>query len=152
MLALIAALGNLSILQDLYQKIHIPYEVKRELTGFGQARFGVIEFRAAGFLQVHTRPISIPPILLNMLDKGEASVIQLALLKKVNTVCIDEAAGRRVARLYNLKVTGSLGILLRGKKEGYPISIKQAIYQMKMRDIYLSPELISEVLKLAKEV
>jgi len=31
-------------------------------------------------------------------DSGEASVIQLALIKKIGTVCIDETTGRRIAR------------------------------------------------------
>jgi len=73
------------------------------------------------------------------------------LIKKVETVCIDETIGRRIARLYNLKVTGSLGILLRAKKEGYPVSLKQAIEKMQKKDIYLSSNLIKIVLKLAGE-
>ena len=150
-LALIAALGNLSILHDLYRNVHVPYEVKKELTGHGLLRLGVTEFKSARFLHVGSRPISLPPILQNMLDSGEASVIQLALLRKVDTVCIDEAIGRRIARLYNLKVTGSLGILLRAKSEGYSISLKQSIEEMQKKNIYLSSGLIAKVLKLAGE-
>jgi predicted nucleic acid-binding protein len=36
-------------------------------------------------------------MLLNSLDAGEASVIQLALNERIRTVCIDESAGRRLA-------------------------------------------------------
>ena len=75
----------------------------------------------------------------------------LAVIKKIETVCIDETIGRRIARLYNLKVTGSLGILLRAKKEGYPLSLKQAIKKMQKKNIYLSSNLINSVLKLAGE-
>ncbi len=151
LLAIIAALGSLSILRDLYQQVLIPYEVKKELTGFGSNQFGVKEFKEARFMHVLTRPVSISPILQNSLDSGEASVIQLALLKKIETVCIDEVAGRRIARLYNLKVTGSLGILLRAKKEGFQISLKQSIEQMRKKDIYLSSRLVSIILDMAGE-
>lgn len=151
LLAIIAAQGSLSILHDLYRHVLVPYEVKKELTGHGSSRFGVTEFNEAQFLHVHSRPLSIPPILKNMLDSGEASVIQLALIKKIGTVCIDETTGRRVARLYDLKVTGSLGILLRAKKEGYPILFKQSIEQMRKKDIYLSARLINIVLRIAGE-
>jgi predicted nucleic acid-binding protein len=150
-LAIIAAQGDLNILHELYHQVYVPYEVKKELTGYGQNRFGVKEFKEAQYLHVHSRPLSMPPILQNTLDSGEASVIQLALMKKIDTVCIDETIGRRIARLYNLKVTGSLGILLRAKKEGFPISIKQAIENMHKKDIYLSSSLINSVLKLAGE-
>jgi predicted nucleic acid-binding protein len=68
-------------------------------------------------------PLNISPLLLNSLDLGEAAVIQLAINENIQTVCIDEAAGRRVARLSGLSLTGTIGILLRAKKEGYPISV-----------------------------
>ncbi|MFP5269408.1 hypothetical protein [Coleofasciculus sp.] len=45
--------------------------------------------------------------------------------ENIQTVCIDEIAGRRIARLSGLSLTGSIGILLRAKREGYPISIQQ---------------------------
>ena len=151
LLAIIAAQGSLSILQDLYRQVFIPYEVKKELTGYGTSRFGVREFKEARYLVVNSRPLSMPPILQNTLDSGEASVIRLALIKKIDTVCIDETTGRRIARLYNLKVTGSLGILLRAKNEGYPISLKYAIEQMRKKDIYLTSNLINIVLELSGE-
>ena len=150
-LAIIAAQGDLNILHELYQQVYVPYEVKKELTSYGPNRFGVKEFKEAQYLHVHSRSMSMPPILQNTLDSGEASVIQLALMKKIDTVCIDETIGRRIARLYNLKVTGSLGILLRAKKEGFPISLKQAIGKMQKKDIYLSSSLINSVLTLAGE-
>jgi predicted nucleic acid-binding protein len=49
-------------------------------------------------------------VLLNTLDRGEAAVIQLALDEGVHTVCIDEAAGRRIARLNGLSVRGAISI------------------------------------------
>ena len=152
LLAIIAAQGSLSILHDLYRQVFVPFEVKKEITGYGSSRFGVSEFNEATFLIVPSRPLLLPPILQNTLDSGEASVIQLALIKKIDTVCIDETTGRRVARLFNLNVTGSLGILLRAKKEGYPVYMKHAIEQMKKKDIYLSDNLINSVLKLSGEI
>lgn len=150
-IAIIAAQGSLSILHELYKHVLVPFEVRKELTDFGAARFGVTEFKEAHFLVHQSRPINIPPILQNTLDSGEASVIQLALKKKIETVCIDETTGRRIARLYNLKVTGSLGIMLRAKKEGFRISLKDSINQMIKKGIHLSPGLINMVLELAGE-
>lgn len=151
LLAITAALGSLSLLNDLYRRVLVPYEVKKEITGHGPNRFGVKEFKDARFLHVHSRSLSISPILQNTLDSGEASVIQLALLRKIDTVCIDETVGRRMARLYNLKVTGSLGVLLRAKNEGFPVLLKESIEKMQAKDIFLSPNLISVVLKMAGE-
>ena len=75
----------------------------------------------------------------------------MAINKKIKTVCIDEAVGRRIARLYDLKITGSLGILLRAKQEGFPISVSESIYRMKQKGIFLSDKIIDYVLKKAGE-
>ncbi len=88
-------------------------------------------------------------VLLTYFTK--ASVIQLALNKNISTVCIDEAVGRRIARLSGLSVTGSIGILLRAKREGYPLSIKTAIQKMLNHDIRLSQTVIDFPLKEAEE-
>ena len=61
----------------------------------------------------------------------------------VNRVCIDETIGRRVARLSNLSVTGSIGVLLKAKSMGYPVSVPQAIQKMRERGIWLSQDVIS---------
>ena len=49
-LAIIAAQGSLSTLHDLYKHVFVPFNVKKELTGYGPARFGVTEFKEASFL------------------------------------------------------------------------------------------------------
>jgi|GEM_PF-6809762 len=57
------------------------------------------EFQADSWLTKQSSRLEITPLLLNFLDLGEASVIQLALNQSVKTLCIDEAVGRRIARL-----------------------------------------------------
>jgi predicted nucleic acid-binding protein len=150
LIALVAALGDLQVL-NLYTEVLIPFEVCQEILSGGTAGFAVNEFQAATWLQKQTHPLVISPFLLNSLDIGEASVIQLALDKSIQTVCIDEAVGRRIARLNGLSLTGSIGILLRAKREGYLLSIKTAIQKMLERNIRLSQTVIDFALKEAGE-
>ncbi len=82
---------------------------------------------------------------------GEAAVIQLALEENIQTVCIDEAVGRRIARLNGLSLTGSIGILLRAKSSGYPLKMQQAIQRMPNRGIRLSSKVIAFALRQAGE-
>ncbi len=151
LIALVAALGDLMILQLLYKKVLVPYEVSQEIITGGKTNFAVTEFNTATWLTRETTPLSISAILLNSLDRGEASVIQLALNKGIKTVCIDESVGRRIARLSGLSVTGSIGILLRAKQEGQPIIIREAIDKMLKRNIRLSTTVIDFALKQAGE-
>ena len=151
LIAIVAAMGGFNVLQSLYTNVIVPFEVSQEILIGGTTGLGVTEFQADFWLQKQTVPVNISPILLNSLDIGEASVIQLALNKNISTVCIDEAVGRRIARLSGLAVTGSIGILLRAKKEGYPLSIKTAIEKMLNHNIRLSQRVIDFALKEAGE-
>jgi len=150
-IALVAALGDLTILQSLYKQVLVPYEVCQEILVGGLSGFAVTEFTAATWLQKQQTSLNISPLLLNVLDQGEAAVIQLAINENIPTVCIDEVAGRRIARLSGLSVTGSIGILLRAQREGYPISMQQAISQMLNRGIRLSQTVINFALEQALE-
>lgn len=141
-LAIVAALGDLRVLQ-IYQGVWVPFEVCEEISAGGAAQFAVAEFEAAHWLKKRGQPMSIAPVLLNTLDRGEAAVIQLALDENIETVCIDEAAGRRMARLNDLSVTGSVGILLRARCEGYPFSMQEAIDRMKAHGVWLSDRVIA---------
>ena len=144
---MLAGLGDLKILRSLYTNVFVPFEVCKEIIEGGKTGFGIAEFQSATWLKKESSSSIINPFLLNSLDIGEASVIQLALNQSIQTVCIDEAVGRRIARLNNLSVTGSIGILLRAKQEGYPLSVKQAIANMLNHNIRLSETVIKIALK-----
>ncbi|MGM0411449.1 MAG: DUF3368 domain-containing protein [Bacillota bacterium] len=105
-IALIAALSDLEILKKLYKKVIVPYEVSEEILAKGKERYDAKIFNSYNWIEKHKKPIKIEPFLKNSLDKGEASVIQTAMNENIETVCIDEVADRRIARLNNLKVTG----------------------------------------------
>jgi len=90
-IAITAALGSLDTLQ-MYRRVWVPWAVCQEILAGGPSGFAVAEFRAAHWLQTESTPLEIAPILVNSLDQGEAAVIQLALDKNIQTVCIDEAA------------------------------------------------------------
>jgi len=119
LIALTAATGNLDILRHLYSRVVVPDEVAAEIKAGGKEAFGLDVFEQASWLEISNNPVVLPPYLQNSLDRGEASVIQTALQEGINLVCIDEVAGRRIARLSKLSITGSIGILLKAKSVGY---------------------------------
>ena len=146
-IALVAALKDLTFLESLYKRILVPFEVCREIESGGYSGFGVNEFRKAHFLEKIKKPLSISPFLQNTLDLGEASVIQLAIDEQIPVVCIDEVLGRRIARLNNLRLTGSIGILIRAKKLGMDFTMKNCLNEMKAKGIYLSEKVVDFALK-----
>lgn len=105
----------------------VPFEVAQEIRAGGHDAFGVDVFKSATWLEIGDAPVVLTPYLQNALDLGEASVIQTALDLGVKRVCIDETIGRRLARLSNLSVTGSIGVLIKAKSLGYDVSIPDAL-------------------------
>lgn len=142
LIALTAATGSLEVFRALYARVIVPFEVAEEIRAGGKEAFGLDDFEQANWLEINPAPMVLPPYLQNTLDRGEASVIQTAIQLGVNRVCIDETIGRRVARLSNLSVTGSIGVLLKAKSIGYPVSIPDAINRMRERGIWLSKDVI----------
>jgi len=152
LLALIAGIGDLSLLESLYKRVLVPFEVCQEIEAGGAFGFGVSEFRKSSFIEKRSNLLTITPFLRNALDLGEASVIQLALDENIHTVCIDESMGRRVARLNGLKLTGSIGVLIRAKQDGSDFSMREAINRMQSQGIYLSQKVVDFALKQANEM
>ena len=148
-IALIAALGDLSILKSLYRRIVVPREVATEVLAGGRAGFGVQAFRDASFLCIESEPRKLAGALKHSLDLGEASVIQAAMDYRIQTVCIDEAVGRRVARLHELLVTGSLGVILKAIRAGHDIDLESCIARMRDHGVWISPRTSQRALELA---
>ena len=152
LIALTAALGYLDILKQRYKRVIVPGEVASEILQDNASRFAAGEFQSATWIETISLEDKDKIITASKLDPGESAVIRTALQMGINLVCIDEIVGRRVARLCGLEVTGSLGILLKAKKEGNPIKVKECIINMRNKGIWISAELEKEVLVLAGEI
>jgi uncharacterized protein len=88
---------------------------------------------------------------LRDLDKGEAEVIVLANGLQADLVIIDERLGREFAEYFNLKVTGTIGVLLKAKELGFIEKIKPLINQMIDSGIWLNKKLIDKILYIVNE-
>lgn len=61
---------------------------------------------------------------------------------------IDEREGRQIARSLGLRLTGTLGILIRAKLEGSLTSLEEAIYELQENFAFsLSPLLVETALR-----
>jgi len=142
LIAISVATGSLDVLQFLYQTVIVPAEVEQEIFAAGPAAPGVAEFRRSHWLQRLNEPQSITTFLRNSLDLGEAAVIQAALAFGVDRVCIDEKVGRRVARLNELTVTGSMGLMAKAKQLGYALDGEQVIRRLRAHGIWLGQDVM----------
>jgi predicted nucleic acid-binding protein len=52
------------------------------------------------------------------LDAGESEAIVMALEWPADLLIMDESSGRTMARKLNIRITGTLGVLLKAKRDG----------------------------------
>lgn len=90
------------------------------------------------------------PGLVSILDAGEAAAIPLAERLGATLLC-DDADGRTEARRRGLPVVGTLGVLLRGKREGHLTEIAPIVARMTTLGMFVAPALLAKVLMLAEE-
>jgi predicted nucleic acid-binding protein len=91
-------------------------------------------------------------ILEMEVDKGEASVIALALKLERSILIIDDLKGRRVADNLNLKYSGTFGLLLKAKEEGIINKITPIINKILTTNFRFSEELIQTIIREAGEL
>ncbi|MBM4176569.1 MAG: DUF3368 domain-containing protein [Ignavibacteria bacterium] len=90
-------------------------------------------------------------ILETILDKGEASSIALALEKEDCLLIIDDQKGRREARLLNVKITGTLGLIALAKEKGLIKSAREILDLIIQTDFRISKSSIENILRKAGE-
>ncbi|MEL6699339.1 MAG: DUF3368 domain-containing protein [Bacteroidota bacterium] len=80
------------------------------------------------------------------LDAGEASAIALALKQVGSRVVLDERKGRIVAKRLNLKVIGTVGLIVKAKESGLILSGKAVLARLEIHGFWLSEKLKRQIL------
>ncbi len=86
------------------------------------------------------------------IDKGESSAIALALETPNCTIILDDFKARKIAETLGIKYTGTLGVIIKAKKEAIILSIKPILEKMKLTNFRFSPEIELQALKEADEL
>lgn len=151
-LVALAVVGRFDLLRLLYTQVLIPPAVQAEVLAGGQVGVGVADLKQADWLRVtELRDPRRVDMLLTDLDRGEAEVIVLAQETNADLVIIDERLARWHATRLGLTLTGTLGVLLRAKSLGHIAAVKPLLEQLCEGGIWLSEQVVAEVLRLAQE-
>lgn len=150
----LAAIGQFTLLRQLYGSLLIAEGVWDELNAEGQPWPGRNEVAASTWIQCHTpKDRLLVMALRESLDRGEAESIALALEWKADLILLDERDGRHKAMRLGLKPVGVVGVLLTAKARGYIPEIRPLLDALRQRaGFYLGDSLYGEALKLAREI
>jgi predicted nucleic acid-binding protein len=140
-LIILTKIGELELLRQLYQTVTITQEILQE---YGDPIPTWIEVQK---VNDYNRQL----LLEFQIDKGEASAIALALETGESVLILDDLKARKVAEKLGLTVTGTLGVIIKAKKNGKIPSIKPYLKTIRETDFRVSEELEQIALKEANE-
>jgi predicted nucleic acid-binding protein len=140
-LIVLSKINELEILKKLYSEVIVTEEVVNEF---------VIPL-PDWFLIKSPKDKTKQQILEIQIDKGEASSIALALEYKECTLILDDSKARKVAETLGLKITGTIGILIKAKQQKFFPLLKPILDKIKNSGFHLSKNLETSALKEAGE-
>ena len=146
-------LNQLQLLINLFKKVHIPSAVADELNVVHGNSIAYQQCIAGGQIVIHsTSNFFLVNQLLPSLHLGEAQAISLCMELKGKLFLIDDKDGRTVAQLNGIPITGTLGILLRAKKEGLISSVKHLLDKLRSEHhFWIKQDMYEKILQLANE-
>lgn len=151
-LVALAVIDRLDLLDLLFDAVIVPEAVHGELLAGGMNHAGTAAYQQAHWIKVSKLANALDPLLASVLDKGEASVIQLAKESGIARVLIDERKGRQIAReVYQLQVVGSARILVEAKRRGHLANVEEALADMRRHGYYLHEKIVAAILREAGE-
>lgn len=145
----LALIDRLDLLDAQFDTIHTPERVWEELEGNDDEEYlrGLETLRDRDTLTLVSVARSALFIEIERnLDSGETAAITYAIETDADLVLLDESDGRRVARQHDLDVTGVLGILLRGVRDG-TVELRQELDSLRDVGFWIGDDLYDEVLR-----
>ncbi len=94
---------------------------------------------------------SVTIALKTQMDEGEAEAIALALELENVLLILDDKKARRVAQQMGMKVIGTVGMLLRAKRQRVITEVKPLLLKLIEVDFRISQGIIQEALRLSAE-
>ncbi len=141
--------NHLNLLDMLFDKVIVPEAVYDELTLNNKPE----SERLKDYLLDKVSKKDINKYLINDTHLGKGELEAIALYKAINAdfLIIDDKVARKAAVINNIKITGSIGILLFAKEKGYIKTLSPCIESLKRSNIRISESLIQKVLQEANE-
>ena len=126
-LSALSIIGRLGLLRSQFGTIRVPEAVWTELSRLDHdsSKQALEQAHAEGWIQVHQAANrAMVEILGVTLDAGESEAIAMSQEWPADLLIMDESSGRAMARNLKIRITGTLGLLLKAKRDGEIPSLK----------------------------
>ena len=150
-LIFLAKINRLDLLNKLFDEVIIPKAVYEEAVLNGKRDKTEI-IKNLNWIKVEeVKNRRLINFLMNFIDYGESEVIAYAVENNIDLVVLDDKDARKIAREFDLKVIGTLGILIISKKKGYINELKPIIEKLVDNNFRISKKLLRRILEEVNE-
>jgi predicted nucleic acid-binding protein len=143
--------GLLDLLRLQYGTITIPEAVAVELREGTLRGVDLPAFEALGWIRIRQPAGGLLLPIVADLGAGEREVLALGTESPGSLLILDDALARQYARMLNLKLTGTLGVLLKAKEAGLLAALAPVLERLQQLRFRIDPETRQAVLRLAGE-
>lgn len=141
-------IGQLRLLESLFEEIYISLEVYSEVVEKGKGKIGSEEIKSAQWIKRKKVKNSLAvSMLMARLDPGEAETIILAIETEANILVLDEKEAREIAEEEGLTVIGTAALLKRAKEKGLIEDLKKSLDQLRASGFRLSDDVYEACLR-----
>ena len=144
----LANTGYLHLLRELYGEILIPQAVMDEIRS--EPAKTAVE-RSEWIKVCSVADDSQKKLYRARLHAGEVEVMILAGELNADLMIIDDNTAKKTAKYLGMNVTGTLGILLRAKREKHIDAVGPVLAAIRANGMYITDEIAAYVLKEAGE-
>ena len=143
--------GLLDLLHLRYGAITIPTAVAAELREGTLRGIDLPAFEALDWIRIRQPAGRLLLPIVADLGAGEREVLALGTETSDSLVILDDALARQYARMLNLNLTGTLGVLLKTKEAGLLPAVAPILDRLEYLRFRMDPETRQTVLRLAGE-
>jgi predicted nucleic acid-binding protein len=146
-------LGQMEILKTIFKELHVPMAVHSEIKAYFSGDNQWQKCLDEDFIiitELQTSP-KIQELLIH-LHIGEAEALCLCIENNAQLCLLDDKDARIIARLNNIPVSGTLGVLIKAKKMGVIESVKELMDRLRTDHHYwVNDAMYNKVLSLSNE-
>lgn len=130
-------INSLWILERLYKEVFITQTILDEY-----------ELNIPEYIKIkEVKDLNLQRVLSGYLDPGEASAIALGLENPDSILILDDLKGRKEAQKLKLRFTGTLGVIVKAKKENYISEVSSYFNALRESGFRISDKIIELAIK-----
>ena len=151
-LIFLASVGGLAWITKIASNpVAVPLAVRNEVAA-GEGGGSILAQIESGSGFYITADVPLPDEIIAWdLGAGESQVLAHSLLQSGSTAILDDKAARDCAKSLNLRVLGTLGIVMIAKRRDWIERVQPVVAQLRATGMFLTDALVRDVLREAGE-